>query len=164
MFLFGKNLRILNGRKKQFKRCIRKGASFCCFQFFQGSLRCHSGKGFKRRIALIFFSDISAQKTILMSLITYSSLFGSLDINNIQNNKDFKEDSVREVIIAPILYQLGYSQNNIVRSKSLQHPFLKVGSNKKIPITLIPDYSLKVEDNYAWVLDAKSPSESVTDE
>lgn len=99
-----------------------------------------------------------------MTLITSTSLFGSLDFNKIQNDKDFKEDSVREVIIAPILHQLGYSQDNIVRSKSLKHPFLKIGSNKKIPITLIPDYSLKVEDNYAWVLDAKSPNESVTDE
>jgi hypothetical protein len=54
-----------------------------------------------------------------MSLVTSSSLFGSLDFNKIQHDKDFKEDSVREVIIAPILHQLGYSQNNIVRSKSL---------------------------------------------
>lgn len=99
-----------------------------------------------------------------MTLITFSSLFGSLDFNKIQHDKDFKEDSVREVIIAPILHQLGYSQNNIIRSKNLKHPFLKVGSNKKLPITLIPDYSLKVEDNYAWVLDAKAPNESVTDE
>ncbi len=99
-----------------------------------------------------------------MSLITSTSLFGSLDFNKIQYDKDFKEDSVREVIIAPILHQLGYNQNNIVRSKTLQHPFLKIGSNKKIAIKLIPDYSLKVEDNFAWVLDAKSPNESVTDE
>jgi 16S rRNA G966 N2-methylase RsmD len=99
-----------------------------------------------------------------MSLITSSSLFGSIDFNKIQHDKDFKEDSVREEIIVPILRELGYDRNSIVRSKSLQHPFLKVGSNKKLPITLIPDYSLKVEDNYAWVLDAKAPNESVTDE
>jgi 16S rRNA G966 N2-methylase RsmD len=99
-----------------------------------------------------------------MALITSSSLFGSIDFNKIQNDKDFKEDSVREEIIVPILRELGYNRDNIVRSKSLKHPFLKVGSNKKKPITLIPDYSLKVAENYAWVLDAKSPSESVTDE
>lgn len=99
-----------------------------------------------------------------MTLITSASLFGSLDFNKIQHDKDFKEDSVREEIIVPILRELGYDRNNIVRSKSLQHPFLKVGSNKRIPITLIPDYSLKVADNYAWVLDAKAPTESVTDE
>ena len=46
----------------------------------------------------------------------------------------------------------------------MQHPFLKIGSNKKIAIKLIPDYSLKVEDNFAWVLDAKAPNESVTND
>ena len=59
------------------------------------------------------------------------TLFGSLDLNKIQHDKNFKEDSVREVIIAPILHELGYNQSNIVRSKTLNHPFLKVGSNKK---------------------------------
>jgi 16S rRNA G966 N2-methylase RsmD len=60
----------------------------------------------------------------------------------------------------PILYALGYGQTHIVRSKALQHPFLKIGSKKR-PITLIPDYLLKVEDNYAWVLDAKAPKEDI---
>lgn len=84
-------------------------------------------------------------------------LFGGIDFNSIQTNPDFKEDSVREVIILPILHKLGYTDENIIRSKTLQHPFLKVGSNKKIPIRLIPDYSLKVENSFAWILDAKSP-------
>lgn len=97
-----------------------------------------------------------------MSKITLSQLFKDFDISAIQYNPEFKEDSVREVIILPILNSLGYSNDSIVRSKTLEHPFLKVGSNKKIPIKLIPDYSLKVLNNYAWVLDAKSPTESVT--
>ncbi|MDR2152449.1 MAG: type I restriction enzyme HsdR N-terminal domain-containing protein [Helicobacteraceae bacterium] len=88
-------------------------------------------------------------------------LFNGLDFKAIGNNPDFKEDSVRERIILPILMELGYSQDNIIRSKTLQHPFLKVGSGKKIPIKLIPDYLLKVGDCYAWVLDAKAPNQSV---
>lgn len=80
-------------------------------------------------------------------MITRKQLFGDLDFNSIINNPDFKEDSVREIIILPILYNLGYSQDNIVRSKTLQHPFLKVGSNNKIAIKLVPDYCLKVENN-----------------
>ncbi len=76
------------------------------------------------------------------------------------NSPDFKEDSVREVLILPLLQQLGYEQSQIIRSKSLQHPFLKVGSKKR-KITLIPDYLLKVADNYAWVLDAKAPNEEI---
>jgi 16S rRNA G966 N2-methylase RsmD len=96
-----------------------------------------------------------------MPIITKEFLFGQLDFNKISSNPDFKEDSVREVIILPILKQLGYTQQNIVRSKTLEHPFIKIGSKKR-QINLIPDYALKVENNFAWVLDAKSPSEKVT--
>jgi 16S rRNA G966 N2-methylase RsmD len=96
-------------------------------------------------------------------MMTNERLFGNFDLKSISTNPDFKEDSVREVIILPILKALGYEQKDIVRSKALQHPFLKIGSNKKIPITLIPDYILKVSDNYAWVLDAKGPEKNIDD-
>lgn len=95
--------------------------------------------------------------------ITKEILFGNLDFKEILSNTDFKEDSVREVIILPILKELGYTQENIVRSKKLQHPFLKVGSKKR-PINLIPDYILKVENNFAWVLDAKAPNQKITND
>jgi len=98
-----------------------------------------------------------------MNKITKEKLFGDLDLTSIVQNPDFKEDSVREVIILPILKELGYSQADIVRSKTLQHPFLTIGSNKKIPIKLIPDYSIKVSNIFAWVLDAKSPDTRIND-
>ena len=88
------------------------------------------------------------------------SLFESINFKTLADNPNFKEDSVREVIILPILKALGYNESNIVRSQSLKHPFLKIGSKKR-PVTLVPDYLLKVEDNYAWVLDAKSPKEEI---
>jgi len=88
-------------------------------------------------------------------------LFDNLDFKTLPTNLDFKEDSVREIIILPVLKQLGYEQQNIVRSKTLKHPFLKIGSNKKREIKLIPDYLLKVEENYAWVLDAKAPNKKI---
>lgn len=91
---------------------------------------------------------------------TKEQLFGQLDFKFLLENPDFKEDSVREVIILPILKELGYIQENIIRSKSLQHPFLKIGSKKR-PITLVPDYVLKVESNFAWVLDAKAPNQKI---
>jgi 16S rRNA G966 N2-methylase RsmD len=96
--------------------------------------------------------------------ISKKELFGNLDFDTIRQHPDFKEDSVREVVILPILSALGYEGNNIVRSKTLQHPFLKIASNKKIPIKLIPDYCLQVEHNFAWVLDAKSPDKAINDE
>jgi 16S rRNA G966 N2-methylase RsmD len=92
--------------------------------------------------------------------ITREKLFGQLDFKTIANDPDFKEDSVREVIILPIIKELGYTQENIVRSKTLQHPFLKIGSKKR-PINLVPDYALKVENNFAWVLDAKAPNQKI---
>ena len=75
----------------------------------------------------------------------------------------FKEDSVREEIILPILHTLGYTAkgpNKIIRSKQLEHPFLTTGS-KRNPVTLIPDYLLTAGENFAFVLDAKGPDEEI---
>ena len=57
--------------------------------------------------------------------VTKHPLFGDIDFKAIAEDANFKEDSVREVIILPILKQLGYGDENIVRSKTLIHPFLK---------------------------------------
>jgi hypothetical protein len=79
------------------------------------------------------------------------------------NDAEFKEDSVREVIIAPILNRLGYTpsgSNHVVRSKSLIHPFI-YGGTRKIPITLIPDYTLISDESTVLILDAKHPREDV---
>jgi hypothetical protein len=56
------------------------------------------------------------------------------------DSPQFKEDSVREELILPILNALGYTvqgPNRIIRSKPLEHPFLTTGSRRR-PITLIP--------------------------
>ena len=77
---------------------------------------------------------------------------------------EFKEDAVREEIIHPILKELGYSAgglNRIVRSRSLSHPFVKTGSGER-EIRIIPDYLLLATNKPAWVLDAKSPKQSIT--
>ena len=79
----------------------------------------------------------------------------------ILDDENFKEDSVREEIIAPLLMKLGYSatgQHKIIRSKNLKHPFIYVGTTKK-EITIIPDYLLCPNSKPYWVLDAKSPKE-----
>lgn len=82
---------------------------------------------------------------------------------SILDTPDFKEDSVREEIVHPILKELGYSasgENRIVRSKKLPHPFVKIGSRKH-RITIIPDYLLQAQNHNAWILDAKSPNEII---
>lgn len=75
----------------------------------------------------------------------------------------FKEDSVREELIAPLLRALGYNANGpakIVRSKALTHPFVFIGS-KRYGVNIIPDYLLHASENHRWILDAKSPSENI---
>lgn len=101
------------------------------------------------------------KQTNTMQTKTYSDIFGDFDFKQI-HNPNFKEDSVREVVILPLLTQLGYRQDSIERSKNLLHPYLKIGSKKR-PITLVPDYLLKVHENYALVLDAKAPTEKITE-
>ncbi|MFN0048367.1 MAG: DNA methyltransferase [Cytophagales bacterium] len=86
-------------------------------------------------------------------------LFQNFDFHRLES-ADFKEDSVRETIILPILHYLGFKDSEIVRSKSLAHPFLKVGSQKR-QVNLVPDYLLQVDGLNAWVLDAKAPKENI---
>lgn len=92
------------------------------------------------------------------------TLFQDFDFS-LLNDPDFKEDSVREELILPLLKALSYKSygghNRIIRSKSLVHPFVKVGSGKR-NIHIIPDYLLEVNGRYSFVLDAKSPKESIT--
>jgi len=79
------------------------------------------------------------------------------------NSDEFKEDAVREELINPILKQLGYKaygHNRIVYSKTLAHPFVKIGSQKR-QINIVPDYLFEINGKYSWVLDAKAPTENI---
>jgi hypothetical protein len=79
------------------------------------------------------------------------------------DDPEFKEDSVRELIIVPIIAKLGYLPSGsvrVTRSKSLKHPFIRVGTRNH-PVTTIPDYTFYVDDKPRFVLDAKSPFEDV---
>jgi Type I restriction enzyme R protein N terminus (HSDR_N)/DNA methylase len=94
--------------------------------------------------------------------IQTASPLGTFDFTAL-DLKGFKEDSVREEVVHPLLVALGYTAsgyNRIVRSKALKHPFLTVGSSKR-PINLIPDYLLMVGKNFSFVLDAKAPDEEI---
>jgi len=90
-------------------------------------------------------------------------LFGNFDINQITNKNDFNEADVRAIIIDPILKELGFTYQNILREKRLESPFLKIGSKKR-QVNLIPDYILKVENGFAWVLDAKAPNQKIVND
>jgi hypothetical protein len=48
----------------------------------------------------------------------------------------------------------------VIRSKSLTHPFIYVGT-RKVPVTIIPDYTLMLGDAAGLVLDAKHPAEDI---
>ncbi len=75
----------------------------------------------------------------------------------------FKEDSVREELIAPMLKALGYTAglpNQITRSPSLVHPYVYIGT-RKYPINIIPDYVLRRDGEAFAVIDAKAPPEEI---
>lgn len=79
------------------------------------------------------------------------------------DDPDFREDSVREELISPLLKALGYSASpphRIIRSQPLQHPYVYIGTGKK-PINIIPDYLLLRDNKNAWILDAKGPRENI---
>lgn len=79
-------------------------------------------------------------------------------------NEDFKEDSVREFIISPLLKELGFMNRDSKNPKPLELALsLKItaptilGSNEKITFTRFPDYVLYVDSRPHCVLDAKAP-------
>jgi len=89
-------------------------------------------------------------------------MFSDFDFD-ILEDPDFKEDSVREELILPIIKKLGYSvqgENKIIRSKSLVHPYVAIGSKKR-KVSIVPDYLFSTHGKCYWVLDAKSPTEDI---
>jgi hypothetical protein len=79
------------------------------------------------------------------------------------DDPEFGEDSVREELIVKLLAALGYSASppyRIIRSKKLEHPYVYFGTVRK-GITIVPDYLLERDGEYAWVLDAKGPGENI---
>lgn len=82
------------------------------------------------------------------------------------NNSEFKEDSVREEIIMPLLKALGYNyagSYKIVRSRKLQHPFTMIGAHK-YKISIFPDYILECDGKCVCIIEAKAPTESLDNE
>jgi hypothetical protein len=89
-------------------------------------------------------------------------MFDNFDFN-VLKDPDFKEDSVREELIVPIVKALGYSSSGsakVVRSKSLISPLVAIGSTQR-KVSIIPDYLFLSDDKALWILDAKSPSEDI---
>lgn len=85
------------------------------------------------------------------------------------DDKDFKEDSVREDIIVPLLKELGFeskkSKNGLTlkRSVALKSDTI-IGSNKPIKSKelIIPDYVLYIDGKPQCVLDAKNPGVNIS--
>ncbi|MDI4649579.1 type I restriction enzyme HsdR N-terminal domain-containing protein [Cohnella hashimotonis] len=92
-------------------------------------------------------------------------LFNPLkDFNyNALKDSEFREDSVREEIIYPIIKSLGYSSygnSKIIRSRKLLHPFVSIGSQQK-QINIIPDYVMEVDGRPCWIMEAKAPDKNI---
>jgi len=79
------------------------------------------------------------------------------------DDAEFKEDSVREVILVPLIARLGYAavgEARVVRSKTLTHPFIRIGTSKH-PVRIVPDYSFVYQSKILAILDAKAPTEDI---
>ncbi|MEZ8159237.1 type I restriction enzyme HsdR N-terminal domain-containing protein [Vibrio splendidus] len=90
-------------------------------------------------------------------------MFKNFDFEILQD-PDFKEDAVREELILPIIKELGYQltgNSKIVRSKSLIHPYVAIGSKQR-KVSIVPDYVFYSDNKPYWILDAKSPVEDIT--
>lgn len=88
--------------------------------------------------------------------------YSGIPFEDLKRDVDFNEAAVREVVISPLLAALRYRFDQVKYDHRLQHPYLRVGSQNR-PVELVPDYSLYVEERFAWILDAKAPSEDVFD-
>lgn len=85
---------------------------------------------------------------------------------DILDNPEFKEDSVREELITPLIKALGYDYKGkyrIVRSRKLQHPFTMIGASK-YKISIYPDYVLECNGKCVCIIEVKAPSESLDNE
>ena len=83
---------------------------------------------------------------------------------DILHDPEFKEDSVREEIVSPVLRDLGYGLGQypkIIRGRKLVHPFVMIGSSKR-KINIVPDYILEINEKCKVVIDAKSPTEEIS--
>lgn len=82
---------------------------------------------------------------------------------DVLNDPEYGEDSVREEIIFPIIKALGYtshSNNRIIRSRKLLHPFVSIGSIQK-KIYIIPDYVMEINKKTSWIMEAKAPNQDI---
>ncbi|WP_293648394.1 type I restriction enzyme HsdR N-terminal domain-containing protein [uncultured Pantoea sp.] len=90
-------------------------------------------------------------------------MFDDFDFS-LLSSSEFKEDSVREELILPIIKSLGYKasgDSRVIRSKTLTHPYVSIGSQSR-KISIVPDYVFLSNDRPYWVLDAKAPNEAIT--
>lgn len=79
------------------------------------------------------------------------------------DDKEFKEDAVREEIIAPLIKMLGFEASGVrkvVRGRKLAHPVVHIGTTA-IKIKIIPDYILLYNDIPILVIDAKAPKQNI---
>ena len=89
-------------------------------------------------------------------------LFADFNFSLLDDTR-FKEDSVREELISPLIKYIGYANRGntqIIRNHGLKHPFVSIGATQK-KITVIPDYLMKIAEKPAWVLEAKSPAQPI---
>jgi hypothetical protein len=90
------------------------------------------------------------------------NIFNNFDFKKLQDS-NFKEDSVREEIIMPLLNYFGWGvdkHKKIIRSKKLNNPLITIRSIKQ-NVHVFPDYLLEYNGQNIFVLDAKAPNADI---
>ena len=97
--------------------------------------------------------------------------FDFTQFDDIEFAKEFKEDSVREFIISPLLKELGFKLKDSKQAleSKLQYKLslntkadFQIGSNKLVEAHLTPDYTLYVDSKIYCILDAKAPHKDIS--
>lgn len=89
-------------------------------------------------------------------------LFRDFDFGALEDPQ-YREDSVREQIVMPVLEKLGYQpdgENRMIRSKALSHPFVYVGTNQQ-KVSIIPDFLLQGKEKNLFTLTATAPDADI---
>src|ERR1035437_929723 len=90
------------------------------------------------------------------------SMFGPLQFDQMSEN------DVREIIIRPLLNNLGYSPAMVTTQLALKYRWLflghKKGPNKDRPLRGEADYIMDVDHRLRWVIEAKKPGEICDDD
>ncbi len=90
------------------------------------------------------------------------TLFQNFDFRALET-PGYPEDSVRELIVNPILQRLGYGTSGphqVIPAKAVSNPFVYLGASQH-KVGILPDYLLQTDGTNAFTLGVTAPSVNI---